>query len=90
MEWKKQLPTSHLYVETNGRLYECNNTQMMNQQDLMWMFPLLWTSIKWIHINKITFIYTNTHMHTMAHKILMHTPTHSKEIESMNWKIACL
>jgi uncharacterized cysteine cluster protein YcgN (CxxCxxCC family) len=78
MEWKRQLPTWHLYVETNWRPYECNNTQMMNQQDLMWMFPLLWTSIKWIHINKITLIYTNTHMHT---------PTHSKEIESMiHWK----
>jgi uncharacterized cysteine cluster protein YcgN (CxxCxxCC family) len=74
MEWKRQLPTSHLYVETNGRPYECNNTQMMNQQDLMWMFPLLWTSNKWIHVNKITLIYKNTHMHTMAHKILMHTP----------------
>jgi hypothetical protein len=75
MEWKRQLPTSHLYVETNGRPYELNNIQMMNQQDLMWMFPLLWTSIKWIHVNKITLIYTNTHAHNGTQNINAHTHT---------------
>jgi hypothetical protein len=73
MEWKKQLPTSHLYVKTNGRLYECNNTQMMNQQDLMWMFPLLWTLIKCMHIDIIT--HSNNMCTQMAHKTFIHTHT---------------
>jgi hypothetical protein len=63
-------------LKSNESHMNAIHVQMTNQQDLMWMFPLLWTLIKCMHIDIIT--HRNNMCTQMAHKILIHTHTFKK------------
>jgi hypothetical protein len=68
----------HMYTLKLNKIHmSAINVQRMDQQDSMWMLPLLWTLIKCMHIDII--IHKNNMCTQMVHKIFIHTHTLKKK-----------
>jgi hypothetical protein len=81
----KKWPISYSYVKTKQRSYECNTCLNDESTKFDTNVSIIWTSIKWMCINKINFTHQHTHTHTHTctqwhtrYLYNTHTPTHSK------------